>query len=772
MNPELYQQVKKIVALALELPSDEVRQFLDKECANNKILRNEVEELLNLDMQDDFLGNSPIEVATKQFSEEILTGKIGRITIQKLIARGGMGEVYEGFDETLKRKVAIKVMSETLRFSEKRRADFLNEAQVLSSLHHPNICQIYDFFEEQEKDVLVLELIDGETLRQILDEKTLKNPLMVAYKIAYALTVAHERGIIHKDLKPDNIMITKDGEIKVLDFGLARTGLKHDSHARDINPQLTQVSGTPGYMSPEQANGEKASTATDLWSFGLVLSEILTGKLHFSKNSSSTELLKNAKLAKRNIPNNLPRAETKLIQQLLSVRPADRPTARATLSAIKRIQARPRRRFLLVFAMTLMIVTLFAVWKYTTDLQQERNFALKARADAENLVSFMLDDLHTGLRAVGKLSLLESVANQAFDYYAKLNEQQLQNSDGKSAIAFVRLSEVLTDSGRNHEAIQILEKAFNILEEMAFKNPENDMIAYRFGIVQNNLGDLYKLAGQFKKAQSYLYPAVQLGEKITKGHQPGMGPKQNPNGLMRWKLLLRSMYLLADTYTRSGGGEKAIAILEKVVKLAKPAAQAEEQLTINLSDIQFKRCDTYSELNRLDLMLEPCLSTLKLDLALHEDNPKNYEYHKNLIGDYAKLTHVYRKLKLYNDGLLAVNKGLELGDSMIDWDTDNVNMKNEYVSILLAKARLLKDMNNIDESQALFKQAYDIILPISQDHEEITYLNHTFIALVHLGYIEHATKIGTIMDLRGFKRREFKELCTQYNISQCRDEDK
>ena len=783
MDADLYQQVKAIVAQIWERPKNEWPKLIDNHCGDNLQLRQEVEAFLIEDVDDDFLNHSPLEI--EQEEETILTGKIGRIKIDRLIATGGMGEVYAGFDEVLKRKVAIKIMSADMRLSSERRQAFLNEAQVLSSLQHPNICQIYDFFEDQDRDVLVLELIQGKTLRQLMNEAKIKDPMQIAVQIAKALTAAHERGIIHRDLKPDNIMLTDQGVIKILDFGLARICENiTDLSEQNIDPKLTQISGTPGYMSPEQARGEQSNSATDLWSFGLVLSELLTNKRPFNEKSSSAQLLEQTKKAQVAIPNNLSKTKTLLIRQLLSPNTQDRPSARSSLISLKNIQNQPAKRLRTIAILSLIAIILMASWKYTSDLKIEQNIAKKAqllaeqkqqaavqaRHDAENLIAFMLDDLHTGLRNLGKLELLDSVAKQANNYYAKLSNEQLEASDGKAAIALVRLSEVLTDTGKNNEAIALLQQASDLLQELHQNNSDSELFSYRYGFVLYNLGDLYKLAGKYQNARVVLTQAIALGIKLTQGLNPGDGPEQKPNATQRWRLLLRSYYLLADSYTRFGGAQQAAGILERAVQLAIPAAQINPELTINLSDIQFKRCDTYSELAQADLQLEACLATLDLDKQLFEQNPDNYEYHKNLLGDYAVVSEAYLNLKQYKEALLAINEGLKLGEQLIKWDAENANTMNEFVSVLITKARLLHAMDQTQNSQLIFKQAHALIMPLIKDHEEVTYLNHAFITLIFLGYYEEARKVATTLDLRGFKRRDFKELCVRYKIKECMEE--
>lgn len=148
---------------------------------------------------------------------------VGRIRIVETLGKGGMGEVYVGYDETLKRKVALKSIRDERRFDAEAKARFLREARILSQLDHPGICQIYEFIEEEECDFLVLELIAGESLKKVMEEGDLSEPfkLHIAERITDALVAAHAKGIAHRDLKPDNVMLTEDGGVKVLDFGLA-----------------------------------------------------------------------------------------------------------------------------------------------------------------------------------------------------------------------------------------------------------------------------------------------------------------------------------------------------------------------------------------------------------------------------------------------------------------------------------------------------------------------------------------------------------------------
>jgi serine/threonine protein kinase len=217
--------------------------------------------------------------------------KLGHYEVGALIGVGGMGEVYRARDTKLKRDVAIKVLPDSFADDPDRMLRFQREAEVLASLNHPNIATIHGV----EDGALAMELVEGETLAGPLPLETALN---YAKQIAEALEYAHDRGVIHRDLKPANIKITPDGIVKLLDFGLAKATEDPATPVDSSNsPTLTLgatrvgvIIGTAAYMSPEQASGKAADRRSDIWSFGAVLFEMLTGKQAFAGESISDTL--------------------------------------------------------------------------------------------------------------------------------------------------------------------------------------------------------------------------------------------------------------------------------------------------------------------------------------------------------------------------------------------------------------------------------------------------------------------------------------------------
>jgi serine/threonine protein kinase len=226
--------------------------------------------------------------------------RISSYEILAPIGAGGMGEVYQAKDQKLGRDVAIKILPEEFAKDAYRVARFQREAKLLASLNHPNIAAIYGLEESGGSNFLVLELVEGETLADQLIRGAIpaEEALKLALQIAEALEAAHEKGVIHRDLKPANIKVTPDGKVKVLDFGLAKAfgaeqtdlNLSNSPTLSNAATQMGVILGTAAYMSPEQARGKSVDKRTDIWAFGCVLFEMLTGKAAF-QGEDVTEIL-------------------------------------------------------------------------------------------------------------------------------------------------------------------------------------------------------------------------------------------------------------------------------------------------------------------------------------------------------------------------------------------------------------------------------------------------------------------------------------------------
>src|SRR5271170_6495671 len=220
--------------------------------------------------------------------------KLDSYEVLGLLGAGGMGEVYRARDPVLKREVAIKVLPSFVSQDPERLHRFEQEAQAAAALNNPNILAVHQFGVFEGAPYLVSELLEGGTLRQVVQRGPMpvRKAIDYAVQIAHGLAAAHEKGIVHRDLKPENLFVTKDGRVKILDFGLAKLK-QHQPDPDGAAPTITQktgpgmVMGTAGYMSPEQVRGKAVDHRTDIFSFGAILYEMLTGKRAFQRSTSA-----------------------------------------------------------------------------------------------------------------------------------------------------------------------------------------------------------------------------------------------------------------------------------------------------------------------------------------------------------------------------------------------------------------------------------------------------------------------------------------------------
>ena len=438
--------------------------------------------------------------------------RIGHIRIEESLAEGGMGAVYVGFDEKLERQVALKAIRHD-RLDARSRSRFLVEARLLSQLDHPNICRIHEYLEDKRGDFLVLELIRGRTLRQALsasgeiDREGIDHGarLAVAEAVARALEAAHEKGIIHRDLKLDNVMVTETGVAKVLDFGLARSeaGNAEEENAREENAEeesgpasaaeppdpppagaswwmpsqgagteLGALVGTPANMSPEQARGEPATAASDAYALGLLLQELFTGRPPYEAGLSPSLLL-----VKAADGDTLPVEKIRdpdlaaLIRRLKALAPEARPTLAEAAARLAWIRGKPGRRRWRLLAAAVVAVFLLGGARYVVDLRTERQLALEARNEAQqeaaraDATARFLEDLFQASdprRARGEVLDAKELLRRGTDRLGRdLQDQPLLRAQLLDALGGIH-----TDLGLYDEARPLLEEALAIRERL------------------------------------------------------------------------------------------------------------------------------------------------------------------------------------------------------------------------------------------------------------------------------------------------------------------
>src|SRR5262245_60485827 len=298
MTPERWRQITEIFHTARACDESVRASYLDRACIGDLALRKEVDAMLAADSAGAHFGEDPVNASAVHLSRLASGAMIGAYRIVELIGKGGMAEVYRARDTKLGRDVAIKILPHALTTDPDRLARFEREARVLAALNHPNIATIHGIEESGGVQGIVMELVEGETLAERIHRGRLTVPdtVSTARQIIDALDAAHEKGIVHRDLKPANIKITTAGVVKVLDFGLAKLDPRGvpETGALSQSPTVTiggtregVIAGTLTYMSPEQARGTEVDKRTDIWAFGCVLYEMLTGRVAFDGKTAS-----------------------------------------------------------------------------------------------------------------------------------------------------------------------------------------------------------------------------------------------------------------------------------------------------------------------------------------------------------------------------------------------------------------------------------------------------------------------------------------------------
>ncbi len=382
LGPDEFRKIREVFESAIELAPEERARFIDQSCNGDPRLAAEVQRMLSGDAEGNTLLDWPSAGHLQEgaiFAEHLRLGE--------LLGRGGMGEVYRAYDIHLHRDVALKVLPRTFALNPDGVARLRREAQVLASLNHSNIASIYGLKESDGEYALVLELVEGPTLADRLARGPIPmdEALSIARNIAVALQAAHEQGIIHRDLKPANMKVSEESQVKLLDFGLAKLINEPSATVSSSgSPRLASntaspamsadgsILGTAAYMSPEQALGKTVDKRTDIWAFGCVLFEMLTGTRTFA-GADVKDTLHNVSYSQPNfekLPSSTPPAIRTLLQRCLEKERTRRVAEAATLvyvldqaaSLAPAIPVRQRDRRWMLAAVAVLILACGLLW--------------------------------------------------------------------------------------------------------------------------------------------------------------------------------------------------------------------------------------------------------------------------------------------------------------------------------------------------------------------------------------------------------------------------
>ena len=792
MDSARYQRLKNLMIEALEQPKGARERFVDEACGDDAALRADLLRLIRHSISDGFLSDSALAVDERQQTESIIGTTIGRIRIDRLIARGGMGEVYAGEDELLERPVAVKLIRSQWRWSEARRDAFLAEARALSALAHPNICQVHDFFSDDRRDVLVMELIDGRTLRDVLAQDGppgRRTALEWARQIADALVSAHEQGITHRDLKPDNVMLTRAGQIKVLDFGLARS-LQPGVEIHGTAPG-TQLAGTPGYLAPEQARGAATTPASDIWSFGLLMIECLTGQAPFDKKQTGPSLLDQARKGEVRIPNDQPRAETRLLRSALAFEAEKRPSARSLRQQLRKILDRPKRRLIALAGLSLTVLLIAGVARYTLDLQTERNLAEAAKMDAEmsrqdaeqardqaeELAQFMLEDLYEGLDEVGRLDLLEPVADKALEYFVtrRGGDREDLQAELRANLALLRSAQIMEFQGRLMESIVVMRQTTSDLRSLSTVNPVNPELDFYLSFGLQRLSLQLNTAGLYDESRTVASESLAAAQRYFQLEQITQSESSDSNGDQSrleaaWGLLLGAWNALSESGLRAGDFELAISSADQALQIVREQAPDLQIVDQKTADLSWTRC--LALLQDLDApgKANACEGPLAIDQAQFLIDPDNVNMKSNLSNSLWLMSLALRQEGRYVSALSHAEDSEDLALELIAWDPEQPQFQNLLSVILISKARILAELEREDQRLAALEQALtltDAMIGDGKDHQVLH--NHATV-LALLGRQEQARPWAALLMDSGWNRPAFILLCQRLTLDPRCDE--
>jgi len=762
--------------------------------------------------------------------------RVGNIRILELIGAGGDGDVYAGYDEKLKRRVALKTMRAGHRMKAGVKERFLREAQILSLLDHPNICQIYDFIEGEDTDFLVLELIRGGTLRKVFrNDLPSDRKLDIADRICGALAAAHARGIVHRDLKPENVMITEDGTVKVLDFGLARSDLSEAVTIPDrplqaepepaedapggtggYRSEAGSVKGTPGYMSPEQIRGEPVTAASDMYSLGTMLQELFTGKPAFPRGLGPVVLFQRVLAGERTTPEGLDGDLTALLSRLLSLDPGERPTARETQERLRWIFNKPRRRIRYALAAAVVLAIVGAGLKYTVDVRRERaaaiearNEAVAARAQAENLVAFMLEDLTGELEPLGRLEPLERVARKALDYYQEVPVDSQEQIAFRRGRAFYHVARVLDGQGDLGEALTAAEAARSIHQRLLDDDPENLELLTALAEDEQLKGSILRLLGEDEAALATLYDALAVGRRLV---------ELDPDSPDRQAMVAEALYSLGLAYSFSDPGRaltlylEAIAIREELSRKQPEDLGSKFRLAVLYGqglgqaydlagdeDASYRAVEKahalYDELTRkqpanhrwqhafawehkrladahvardeLDQALGLYRSAREIDQRLVDLDPTNAAWRVGLSSDHSGIAQVLLIQGDAEAALTSYRRSLEGLEALLEAEPGGTWLQSQIAIDQLQMGEALELIGRQAEAEDAWRQAAATIEPLTAGPDaSLEDLDTRATALLHLGDLDRARPLLDRLKAADWDNPELDELQRSAGLAQ------
>jgi len=602
MSESNWNKKKEIFIAVLDVPETRRADFLNENCGNNTELRKEVEKLLDAHSTNESFIEKPAFQIAPAFTDERLSGKqFGHYKIIREIGRGGMGAVFlaERSDGAFQQQVALKIVRQTILDSETEKR-FLRERQILASLNHPNIARLLDGgVSESGEPFLAMEYVEGKRIDEFCEEKTLSTNerLKLFLAVCSAVSFAHQNLVVHRDIKPSNIIVAKDGTPKLLDFGIAK--LLDAEHA-DEHTQTGYRAFTPEYASPEQIAGEQITTASDVYSLGVLLEHLIANRPSFKNKGATTNRIK------QRTTNNERRTNDELeaiLQMAVREEPARRyasvqqfaediqryldklPVTAQKDSFTYRAEKFIKRNKIPVFAAALVVLSLLAglaasLWQANAARRQERlareqrDRAERRFADVRQLANALLFDISPKIENLpGATEARRSVVTQSLKYLDSLAQEagddlQLQS---ELASAYEKIGDLQGNPtnpnlGDLAGAIASYEKAQKMRFTLLETNPNDAELRAALAANHKALGDLRWQANEIDESGKQVDAALNLYEKLA---------AENPDSPKLRLALAQINYDLGIVRTEKSNYAEAIAYYRKALDLVEPLRQSD-----------------------------------------------------------------------------------------------------------------------------------------------------------------------------------------------------
>ncbi|GAA4811660.1 hypothetical protein GCM10011365_17950 [Marinicella pacifica] len=759
-------QVNELLKKILSMQTQDAFEFLKQSDAPKDVIDEVALLMTPSKTRTAFLNDRGLlESVLNDLTEKDLSGQsIQNLKLIQPLGQGGMGQVYLAEDTTLKRRVAVKILHRNHSISSQAKERFRREAMILSQLDHPNICRIYNLLENPDSDILVLELIEGQTLRDAQTEHwSNARKIRTAMALLAALKVTHNQNIIHRDLKPENIMLTHSGQLKVLDFGISRleskinspkTSPNHDKLAVNTTVQGA-IMGTLTYMSPEQATGDEVTTASDIYTLGLVFQELFSQTPVYKKDLTAEQLLDHSSQAKTQKPTDLSHDLTHLIERMKSASPAQRPTAVDALAMLKKIQQKPARRLKWLAAVVAVLVVSVAVFKYISDLSHERNQAQiaqhkaeKAQQQAEQVASFLVSIFEVSnpfLQKAEDITAIDLLNQGAEKINTELDDELELHHVMKATIG-----DVFHVLGRMEKAESLIQPAYEQIKDMNDASAANKQaIASQYATLRMDQGDFDQALKLFKASNQY-----------------------QPDNL---ETILFNKNYMALIHIRLNQFDQALAITDEIIQIAQQNPQTNPQHLADAHNARGMGFLNKGELSQAENSFNQALDIidkkqpdnvlgLKANLmgnlahvySLTDRRPESiklrhqvieiYEaqlppFHADLIGAYDNLAVDYFFLQDLEQAKFWNRKSLDVFEHIISVNPDNgQNFNYEYGMTLANYGVLLTKNEDYQQAVDVFTQVVDLMTrALGTDHDTVAaYRFELANAWYHIGESEKA----------------------------------